>query len=151
MKWGLKGGISIDADSRPLRYVLWCCGSICHQVFTFIQWMADRQSIHNCKISDAWFVPIFVRERDHFEIFANIGYPLTFLLPVLSSLRRLLNYDNFDWKINHQFDRKIQEETRHFPANSILLTPSKPKRSTWPTKLTLLEILLLIHTRNMVL
>ena len=37
MKWGLKGGISIDADSGPLRYVLWCCGSICHQLFTFIQ------------------------------------------------------------------------------------------------------------------
>ena len=35
-KWGLKGGISIDADSGPLRYVLWCCGSICHQLFTFI-------------------------------------------------------------------------------------------------------------------
>ena len=26
MKWGLKGGISIDADSGPHRYVLWCCG-----------------------------------------------------------------------------------------------------------------------------
>ena len=30
-------GISIDADSGPLRYVLWCCGSICHQLLTFIQ------------------------------------------------------------------------------------------------------------------
>ena len=37
MKWGLKGGISIDADSGPPRYVLWCCGRICHQVLTFIQ------------------------------------------------------------------------------------------------------------------
>ena len=26
-----KGGISIDANSAP-----WCCGSICHRVFTFI-------------------------------------------------------------------------------------------------------------------
>ena len=34
---GLKGGISIDADSGPLRYVLWCCGGICHQPDTFIQ------------------------------------------------------------------------------------------------------------------
>ena len=24
-------------DSGPLRYVLWCCGSICHDFFTFIQ------------------------------------------------------------------------------------------------------------------
>ena len=37
MKWGLKGGISIYANSGPPRYVLWCCGSICHEVLTFIQ------------------------------------------------------------------------------------------------------------------
>ena len=37
MKWGLKGGISIDADSGPPRYALWCCGGICHQPDTFIQ------------------------------------------------------------------------------------------------------------------
>ena len=38
MKWGLKGGgISIDADSGPHRYVLWCWGSICHQPFTFFK------------------------------------------------------------------------------------------------------------------
>ena len=35
MNFGLKGGISIDADFGLLRYVLWCCGS--HQLFTFIQ------------------------------------------------------------------------------------------------------------------
>ena len=37
MKWGLKGGISIDADSGPPRYVLWCSGGICHQLLTFFQ------------------------------------------------------------------------------------------------------------------
>ena len=37
MKWGLKGGISIDADSGPPRYVLWCCDGICHQVLTFFK------------------------------------------------------------------------------------------------------------------
>ena len=37
MKWGLKEGISIDADSGPPRYVLWCCGGICHQFLTFFQ------------------------------------------------------------------------------------------------------------------
>ena len=36
-KKGLKGGISIDADSGPPRYLLWCCDGICHQVLTFIQ------------------------------------------------------------------------------------------------------------------
>ena len=34
---GLKGGISIDADSGPLGYVLWCCGSRSKDFFTFIQ------------------------------------------------------------------------------------------------------------------
>ena len=28
LKWSLKGGISIDTDSGPLRYVFWCWGSI---------------------------------------------------------------------------------------------------------------------------
>ena len=37
MKWGLKDGISTDADSGPPRYVLWCCGGICHQPDTFIK------------------------------------------------------------------------------------------------------------------
>ena len=37
MKWGLKGGISIDADSGPPRYVLWCCGGFCHQLLTFFK------------------------------------------------------------------------------------------------------------------
>ena len=37
MKWGLKGAISNDADSGPPRYVLWCCGGICQEDFTFIQ------------------------------------------------------------------------------------------------------------------
>ena len=30
-----EGGISIDAYSGPPRYVLWCCGGICHQLLTF--------------------------------------------------------------------------------------------------------------------
>ena len=42
MKWGLKGGISIDADSGPPRYVLWCCGGICHQLLTFIKVGCDH-------------------------------------------------------------------------------------------------------------
>ena len=28
MKWGLNGGISIDVDSCPPRYVLWCCAQL---------------------------------------------------------------------------------------------------------------------------
>ena len=36
-KWGLKGGISIDTDSGPLGYVLWCCGSKSQDFCTFIQ------------------------------------------------------------------------------------------------------------------
>ena len=37
MKWGLKRGISIDADSGPPWYVLWCCGGISHQLLTFFR------------------------------------------------------------------------------------------------------------------
>ena len=37
MKWVLKGGISIDTDSGPLGYVLWCCGSRGQDFFIFIQ------------------------------------------------------------------------------------------------------------------
>ena len=41
MKWGLKGGISVDADSGPPRYVLWCCGGICHQLLIFKDWLCS--------------------------------------------------------------------------------------------------------------
>ena len=41
---GLKGGISIDADSGPHGYVLWCCGSRSQDFFTFIQ-VGPGQSI----------------------------------------------------------------------------------------------------------
>ena len=37
MKWGLKGVISVDADSGPLGYVLWCCGSKSCEVFIYFQ------------------------------------------------------------------------------------------------------------------
>ena len=36
-KFGSERGISIDADSGPLGYVLWCCGSRSQDFFTFIQ------------------------------------------------------------------------------------------------------------------
>ena len=41
-KKGLKGGISIDADSGPPRYILWCCGCICHQPHTFFKIGSDH-------------------------------------------------------------------------------------------------------------
>ena len=47
MKWGLKGGISTDAESGPPRYVLWCCGGICHQPDTFIQ-IASGRTVYGC-------------------------------------------------------------------------------------------------------
>ena len=49
MKWGLKEGIPVDADSGPPRYVLWCCGGICQEDFTFIQIVSGHtvKCIHN--------------------------------------------------------------------------------------------------------
>ena len=35
LKWCLRGGISIDTDSGPLGYVLWCCGSRSQDFFYF--------------------------------------------------------------------------------------------------------------------
>ena len=58
MKWGLKGGISIDADSGPPRYVLWCCGGIYHQLLTFFQIGCDhtvRFISYSCFVPDEQF------------------------------------------------------------------------------------------------
>ena len=60
MKWGLKGGISIDADSGPPRYVLWCCGGICHQLLTFFQIGCGHTVIHCAEtacylLADSWW------------------------------------------------------------------------------------------------
>ena len=43
MKWGLKGGISIDADSGPPRYVL---GGISQEFFAFIQIGSGHTVVH---------------------------------------------------------------------------------------------------------
>ena len=42
LKWGLKRRISIDADSGPLRYVLWCCGNRSQEEFSFIQFSSGN-------------------------------------------------------------------------------------------------------------
>ena len=58
---GLKGGISIDADSGPLGYVLWCCGSESWDFFTFIQICSSRT---------VWQISA---END-FRIFTNLSF-----------------------------------------------------------------------------
>ena len=80
MKWGLKGGISIDADAGPPRYVLWCCGGICHEVLPFIQIGCGHTVIfelqnHNLRQKKANFNPQFFHYcqkcgilRSHFSI-----------------------------------------------------------------------------------
>ena len=54
MKWGLKGGISIDTDSGPLWYVLWCCGSRIWEAFTFFQIGSGHTVVSTG--ADQWFV-----------------------------------------------------------------------------------------------
>ena len=51
----LKGGISIDADSGPPRYVLWCCGGICHQPDTLIK-IGSRHTVqcHFISVGTNW-------------------------------------------------------------------------------------------------
>ena len=71
---GLKEGISIDADSGPLRYVLWSSGSICHQPFTFIQIGSGYTVSH-----DIWFFFRFLNSQtcfiNIFDLFSNLGLP----------------------------------------------------------------------------
>ena len=50
-------GISIDANSGTLRYVLWCCGSICHQLLNFIQIGYDLYAL-------SWFKCDFKKTSD---------------------------------------------------------------------------------------
>ena len=57
MKWGLKGGISIDTDSGPHGYVLWCCGSRSQDFFTFIQ-IGSGHTVRYCvKILEVYAHP----------------------------------------------------------------------------------------------
>ena len=56
MKWS--EGISIDFG--PLRYVFWCCGSIFHQLFTFIQIFSVRTVLSNVKVPLIWFWLILI-------------------------------------------------------------------------------------------
>ena len=78
---GLKGGISIDADSGPLKYVLWCNGGICHQPDTFIQigsghtvlwplakrvqnWIVDRCTAHDFTVFiECWVWVLLMQEK----------------------------------------------------------------------------------------
>ena len=55
---GLKGGISIDADSEPPRYVLWCCGGICHQLLTFFQIGSGHTVSKNATKIDTYLVNV---------------------------------------------------------------------------------------------
>ena len=63
---GLKGGISIDADSGPLRYVLWCCSGICHQPDTFIQigsgHTVSALTWHDHKVNHS---KVYYADKDH--------------------------------------------------------------------------------------
>ena len=77
-----EGGISIDADSGPLAYVLWCCGSsICHEVFTFIQ--IDSGHISSSPTS-----------------LVHLGYGGLYRLNIIwRQLSKTLIYSNFDPKV----------------------------------------------------
>ena len=65
----LKGGISIYADFGPPRYVLWCCGGICHEVLTFFQigcghTVCNRQFKYSNNISKEFLNINFYKKAD---------------------------------------------------------------------------------------
>ena len=75
-------GTLIDEDSVPLRYVLWCCGSICHKLFTFIQIGSDRTLLEH----DNWAAvnQMVSRIPNHeFRILINFHHVRTRLVWIL--------------------------------------------------------------------
>ena len=70
-----KGGILIDADSDPLSYVLWCCGSICHQPDTFIQ-IGSGHTVHCLLITNIIIIhaTIFLSEKSLIEFFVYVKH-----------------------------------------------------------------------------
>ena len=76
-KKGPKGEISIDADSGPPRYVLWCCGGICHQPDTFF--MIGSGHTVDCKRDAQWAKTIrccFLSRRIIHTLFYPIPYDI---------------------------------------------------------------------------
>ena len=111
--------IAIDADSGPLRYVLWCCGSICHQLFTFIQIGCGHTKLkchvlkYVCKKinvffdlpSRNFFLNFFVnwKELSFFFAFSFIFFTYIKKIELEQStfLAKLLNYKTFNaiWRL----------------------------------------------------
>ena len=60
----MKGGISIYADYGPLRYVLWCCSSICHQLN--LLWPSSLQYISSWVYSQHFYTFRSISRRLHF-------------------------------------------------------------------------------------
>ena len=73
MKWGLKGEILFDADSGPLRYLLWCCGSICHQLLTFIQIGYGHTVISTGYLYSGWGIPSSIMPKYDKRLFLIKG------------------------------------------------------------------------------
>ena len=77
MKWGLKGGISIDTDSGPLGYVLRCCGSRSQDFFTSghtVVWNSFDISLESIFLSHSCL-------RKIQAYFSNLVFDTPFLCP----------------------------------------------------------------------
>ena len=97
MMWGRKGGISFDVDSGLLCYVLWCCGSICHPLFTFIQ-ICFVHTVANLRICLTIFLFFF--------FFLKGSWKVSFLT---------VRFDNFvHFNLNRQFIPCRKSKQRKF-------------------------------------
>ena len=75
MKWGLKGGISINTDSGPLGYVLWCCGSRSSRLFYFYCGLSRKSPYVYCKNGPNFclvLIPPFQKKSLNLVIFRQI-------------------------------------------------------------------------------
>ena len=111
MKWGLKGGISIYADSGPPGYVLWCCIRICHQLLTFIQIgsghtvnqiliCTNKESSKSTQNSGLKYVQIV--QPNYLSYVAGKFDYFILLTKLVFSLTNL-SFRNYKWKANYWF------------------------------------------------
>ena len=113
MKLGLKGGISIDADSVFLRDILWCCGSICHVVLILF-----RLALAILRLLKYFFT--FCRACNRFFFLSRKIWPaqVVYAISILSFSKALLKGD-----ISNFYKAVLPILAVITPAHNMILLP----------------------------
>ena len=118
VKWGLKKWVLNDADSGPLVLVLWCCGSIFHEIFNFIQTDPEHTVCYDsCR--GRYYQPILI----HFQLatLPKFDYWTIFSAKHKCKLLRNVNYSGLI--ISKQFRNKpfFQRKSKRLRYNWIIV------------------------------